>query len=373
MSKAETQIADAETEESMRDTARDDLDLSDLPKDREPDIVIEETVEFPDGQKATRTELDAEPEGSGKPDKLVKREGYSETKEKRRQPPPTEQERHEIRSARRSEREALSAKEQAEREAALLRQANEGLMSRLDRIEERLGPGEAEKDTEELKSEDFDDYDQYVEARVERAVQKALKESGPSPKDPDPLPAESKDEDTEPSQFKTAVERLGAAWNDGKEIYEDFDKVMEPVHKDDSFPMTEPLVVALSQSDNPVELGYYLAQNREEAKRLSALQPMKLAIELGRLEGRIDSLSGIDVPGDVATEDAVEDVAESPAGDVQTVGDIHATERTDKKPKARATQAPKPIRPLGGATKPMKNPDNMSQSEYAAARRTGKL
>lgn len=359
--KAEAQIADAETEESMRDTARDDLDLSDLPKEREPEIVSEETLEFPDGQKATRTELESEP---GEPEtKKPAAEQPPKPTEKRRQPPPTDQERHEIRSARRSEREAISAKEQSERESTLLRKQNEDLMSRLDRIEDRLSPGETEQEGQDLKSEDFDDYDKYVEARVDRAVQKALKPSEKPPKDADPQPA------AEPGPFESAVERLGAAWNDGKDIYEDFDAVMEPIHKDNTFPMTQPLVVALSESDNPVELGYYLAQNREEAKRLSELKPVNLAIALGRLDAQIEETGG----DGVQTADTAEDVAGSPPGDVQTDGDIEATRRIDKKPPARVTRAPKPIKPLSGGTKPLKSPDSMSQAEYMAARLAGKL
>lgn len=378
MSKEQEQAAEQpieETEESLRDTAADDLHLSDIAEDREPEVAFEETLQFPDGEKVTRTEFEEKDEGKPKaaPEKGAKKDEKPDKPSKRRQPPPTEQERHEIRSARRSEREALAAREQAERDAQMLREQNEALLKRLDKIDERLaGEHPAQDAPQSLKPDDYDDYDDYVKAVADQAVKAALAGQGTheQPK-PEPEPAQESDK-----TFEAAVQRLGSAWNDGKDVYEDFDETMAVITQDPhahdpekAFPMPRELVLALSESDAPVELGYYLAQHRDEAAHLASLKGRQLDRELGRLEAQLETgeTSG------AATEDTVEDVIESSPTDVQTDGDIQATERVDKNPPRRATRAPKPIKPLGGATKPLKNPDSMSQQEYQAARRAGKL
>jgi hypothetical protein len=108
------------------------------------------------------------------------------------------------------------------------------------------------------------------------------------------------------------------------EKYPDFTEVAESpdVH------ITVPMAHAITLAPHGTEVQYFLGKNTAEAERIAALEPALQLIEIGMLAAKLS---------------------------------------TPKTP--TRTQAPAPIKPLGGASTPAtKSPDEMSMDEYAAMR-----
>jgi len=104
-------------------------------------------------------------------------------------------------------------------------------------------------------------------------------------------------------------------------------------------PVSPAMADAITESDNPAAIAYYLGQNPEEAARIAALQPAGVARAIGRIEAQIESKA-------------------SPAAETQ------------RQPEQKTvTQAPPPVTTLSGAPAVVKSIDDMSMAEYDAERR----
>lgn len=82
---------------------------------------------------------------------------------------------------------------------------------------------------------------------------------------------------------QTFEEKRTATLTAGKEKFTDFDEVLN------SFApgvMHMALAAAVLETSAPADVTYYLGKNPEEAARISKLDPFRMALELGRLEGK---------------------------------------------------------------------------------------
>jgi hypothetical protein len=181
-------------------------------------------------------------------------------------------------------------------------------------IAEAAQPKAAQADTEEPKPEAFEDYGAYVKALAKfeaKALVKAEFE-------------QQKQQQTQAAQATTWQQRAEAA----KAELPDFEQVMAA----STAPMSQAMAEAIKDSDIGPKVAYHLAQNPDIATRLSRLEPLAAAREIGRLEA---SLS----------------VKQEPT------------------PK-RVTSAPTPPTPIGSSRSTTGDPGSMSQADYMEWRKT---
>jgi hypothetical protein len=160
----------------------------------------------------------------------------------------------------------------------------------------------------ELNPDDFEDYDDYLEA-VEKIKSKEVTK-------------EAKTDDS------LVIEQVKEKFEDTREKYDDFDDKVEgmPI-------LTVDMLRVLNESDEAGEVAYYLANNPKEAKRLSQLSLGKMAIEVGKIELKLS-------------------MPEAP-----------------KPITKKVTTAQEPITPVGGANLPARSlSEATSQAEYEAMR-----
>lgn len=109
------------------------------------------------------------------------------------------------------------------------------------------------------------------------------------------------------------------------------------VMRDPTLPITPAMRDVIVDSDAGPEIAYWLATNREQAERIASLPPHLAALEMGRVEGR-----------------------------------LQAQKETARKPVPRVTQAPPPPPSVEESpTEVEKNPDDMSLSEWLRWREKG--
>lgn len=161
----------------------------------------------------------------------------------------------------------------------------------------------------------FDDHDKYLEALADWKVESRL--------------AEERQKQSEREQAREAARRqslLRERIEKASERYEDF---YESARADVN--VSAAVADAITDSELGADLIYFLGKNPEEARRLNALNPVAAVREVGRLEARIQ-------------------------------------EANKPKPKP-ISNAPDPVKPLGGKEVVSKRPEEMSMSEYIAWRR----
>ena len=170
-------------------------------------------------------------------------------------------------------------------------------------VERNTGRPTPQADVQPPRLEDFRSLDEFLDARDQyRDRVREHKE-----------PKRGNGADADPNQQRYA-EAVKAATEDlrtvGSEKYEDFDEVVF----DDSVKITPVMRDAIFELDEPetqTEVAYYLGKNPKEALRISRLSPMRQVAEIGKLEVKLTS---------------------QPA------------------PQKRASAAPAPISPVGGAS-----------------------
>lgn len=130
------------------------------------------------------------------------------------------------------------------------------------------------------KREQFQTYEEFIEARADwraeqrasETVRKALEESKKSE-------TESK---TRAEQDKTAKE-WNAKVDTARDDIEDFDEVCA----ESQAVVTQPMSAAILESDKGAHIAYYLAKNPQEAERISKLSPSKQAAAIVALEDKV--------------------------------------------------------------------------------------
>lgn len=183
-------------------------------------------------------------------------------------------------------------------------------------------PIEPQKPAAKPKAEDFQSYEEYLDARDAYVEQQAIAKA---------------QEKLEHKQAETkARERAQAAlkgWNERSAAFrsehDDFDDVLGSVAVEIPAAMQQIFV----EADQGPALAYELAKNPAELERIAKLPPMAAARELGKIEAKLTA------------------------------------PKAPEKPQQKVSQAPDPVNPVGGKGAPVaKKPDEMTLAEYRAWR-----
>ena len=175
-------------------------------------------------------------------------------------------------------------------------------------IAEAAQPKAAPAEAEEPKPEAFEDYGAYVRA-LAKFEANAQTEA---------LLTQQRTQQAQEAQATTWQQRAEVA----KTELPDFDQVMAA----STAPMSNAMAEAIKSSDIGPKVAYHLAQNPDIAARLSRLEPMAAAREIGRLEASLSV-------------------------------------KTEPTPK-RITSAPTPPTPVGSGRSTVGEPGSMSQADY---------
>jgi hypothetical protein len=161
------------------------------------------------------------------------------------------------------------------------RREKERLLSLVERLSgnDRPKPQEAQpQGNSEPKREDFDDYEQYLEARAEFRAVKAL----------DARLQQQEAQRAQQAQ-QTEQQKQVATWNaklaEARSKLPDFDDVTSSA----DVAITPQMSSAIMDSDKGAEVAYYLAKNPAEAARIAALSPIGQVREIGKLEDRVQA------------------------------------------------------------------------------------
>jgi hypothetical protein len=175
---------------------------------------------------------------------------------------------------------------------------------------------------------DFDDYDDYNEALTDWKVDQKLAKRD-----------EDRQTEAKKSEFKKSqeskIERYTKGIDAAKEIYDDFDEVIEEYDG----PLTIGMQQALVDSDIGPQVAYYLAKHPKEAEKIGA---MRSIIEINKAIGKIEAK-------------------------LEAQNDQDDKAADDEKPKV--SKSPPPINPVKGSSKNKKDPDDLSYEEYMQERK----
>lgn len=166
------------------------------------------------------------------------------------------------------------------------------------------------------KIEDFGDYADFQEALTDWKVDEKLRQL-------ENQKTQSEARKTQESETQRTNERQAELIESGERKYEDFEEVV----KSDKNSYSRAAYLAILESDQSADIVYHLAKNQEEAKRIAALPAYAQAKEIGKLEDRLSATKPV-----------------------------------------KASNAPKPVDPIGSGQANTKSIDNMSQDEYNAYR-----
>lgn len=128
------------------------------------------------------------------------------------------------------------------------------------------------------QAENFATYDEYVHANARWAARQELKaEQG-----------RTEQQRTEREALEVEqkfMQRCDAA----SERYADFNDAVGAMMSDDTYPISPAVAHAVKTSEKGPDLAYWLANNRQEAARLSQLSPLAAAMELGRVAATLQT------------------------------------------------------------------------------------
>lgn len=176
---------------------------------------------------------------------------------------------------------------------------------------------QAEAASTEPKRENFDSYEDYLEARAdwraEQKVEAKLREQHQAGQ----RHAQAATQEQQLARFHQQMDKA-------RESVADFDDVMDAASE---APLTQAMRDAILESDVGALLAYHLAKSPAEANRIARLSPARQVMALGALEAALQT-------------------------------------RTPSQP----SKAPPPIKPLGGGSGGARDPAKMSMDEYMAHR-----
>jgi signal recognition particle GTPase len=210
---------------------------------------------------------------------------------------------------------AVRQKYEAEARAKMLEERIAAIESR------QVAPSRQAIDESEPTIDKFDNFDQYVAAKAEWIAERKINQT---------LTEREKRQAAE----REATERAKTvdSWN--KRIMQATAEMpdFEDVIASSDVPMTSAMQQAIMESDIGPKLAYYLANNQDEAVSIANMSPIGAIRALGRIEERLSS----------------------------------------QKPAVKTTSAPPPIKPVGSRAAVKKDPNSMSDAEYAKWRKSGK-
>lgn len=219
------------------------------------------------------------------------------------------------------EAEEFARDEYRERKAAVERA--EALQREIDALKAgKSGTGPASTEGDEPKAEDFKTVGEYTRALVkwEKAQDRKVESA-------------EKAKQTQQQNIEAATERLAERISEFAKATPDYAEVM----KEADWEVPPHVQAYFVDSENPGQLGYYLAKNPDEYDRIAKLSPIRAFAELGKLE---DKLTAKAAPAQAA----------APAT-------------------TQVSRAPAPITPLEGkSTTVAKDPSQMTFAELRAYR-----
>lgn len=165
--------------------------------------------------------------------------------------------------------EAREAKRQAKAEA----EARAELERQLE--EARAGKGGAPK------SEDFESYEAYLDARAEWLVEQKLQTQSKKSAE-----EQKKAKQIEEQSRKAA--RVESVMTSGAESFKDFDTTLQAIEAVANPDEIRGALDAVLESEKAADLLYFLGKNPSEVAKLKQLTPLMQAREIGRLESRIE-------------------------------------------------------------------------------------
>jgi hypothetical protein len=162
-------------------------------------------------------------------------------------------------------RELVAKQHKAEQDAAYWRgvaEANKGKQEPATKTETNARP----------TIEQYDNYDEYVEALTDWKVDQALSKSSTKNKEQEAV--------TTRKQKEAALEEkvLEAAEEDPDLL---------TIYQDTTFPLSPAMAEVVLESEASVELIRYLVGNRKESARIARLSPILAVKELGKIEDKI--------------------------------------------------------------------------------------
>ncbi|MFA7279599.1 MAG: hypothetical protein WC100_05850 [Sterolibacterium sp.] len=238
------------------------------------------------------------------------------TEEKAAQETPEQVEERRKQKAREHERRRL---ERARREATEAKTEARLLRERIEKLEAKAAPQESS----EPQRDQYQDLEAYLEAKAEWKAEKKAVEV---------LSREREAQQGREHQGRAVEtqERLAQDWSKRESVFQaatpDYMQSVEEFSEEFSrdFPMGTRMAVV--ESDVGPQLLYHLANNPDEAERISKLSPVRQIAELGKLEAQFAQ-------------------------------------------PAKPSRAPAPIKPLGQGRAGTSDPSKMSDTEYKAWRK----
>ena len=177
----------------------------------------------------------------------------------------------------------------------------------------------------EPKQDNFDDYQKYLDAKINYEVNKAKTQW-------DRDIVRKQQDEARNQRMAELQEKIG----EGYKKYSDF----EEVALDRTVPITPVIMEILADTSNPGDIAYYLGKNRAEAIQISRMTPIQATRKIAQIETELAKSGGLQPP----------------------------------RPPPKLTNAPPPIKPLGASHTVGKPFENMTQREFEAEmeKRTGR-
>lgn len=175
------------------------------------------------------------------------------------------------------------------------------------------------------KQDDFETHEEWVEAVAEWKAETKLKE---------------REEKSREAQVKTELQsKLSSFQQKCQALAKDLPDFVEAMEEVEDIVPSITVQDVLFSSENGAQIAYELAKDRKEFERINSLSPIRAAMELGRIDARIES----------------------------------SKESKETKTKPTTTRAPKPITPINGKSAesaPRSIFDKtLTQAQYEALRR----
>lgn len=162
----------------------------------------------------------------------------------------------------------------AERRIAQLTRRTHELEAQLQALQQPQEP--KQEAAKEPRREDFDSYEDFLEARQDYKVEQRLAREAETRQ-------QREAETIQQRQAQAFAERRDNLIDNGADAYPDF----EEVALDEMLPITQTMADALIQSESGHDLWYHLGKNPQKAERIANLNPVQQVYELGRLEASL--------------------------------------------------------------------------------------
>lgn len=290
------------------------------------------------------------PVGDKGPDEAEKKDGEEEGKKKEEEKAKTEEE-----TKKKEEEDKKKAEEEAKKKETQQDASKDPVAKRIGDLtrkwrsaerESSFNKSRAEKAEEELaklkskipvtakpKRDDFPDEDAYIEALVDWKAEEKIRAAQNKTE-------EATKKEKEKSEIQEVYQTVDSVVEKGREVYEDFDKVVF----DENLVISAQTMETILQSEQAMEIFYFLGKNPDLAADISKMAPSRIGIEIGKIEVKLTAKEEVNGKEE---------------------GKPPAQPASEKKV---VSKAPAPIEPPKETGAIEKDPNKMSPREYRAWR-----